>query len=1016
MPKEAAEEYELKKEAGGPIAEYEKVSKIEYIRAGEKALEGKDLRACAQAYIDTPTNRNSVAATQQQATGLAIATHLGMEYENIKEANNIKVNKKGQYTINGKELSKDSAVYKQLADLDLTIQQVMAKERSVVTSAAQAMAMQRWMTAQDPVQKANSIDKAIDMLNAEIKKKFGNDTDKLIKNLSVEERTRLAEASSEEYDEVLEEIMKRIGEAIPLTWKDRRRSWRYTMMLFNPTTIIRNWGGNVLQQGMHTGKNQIAYLLEKALADKYHLTEEQRHHTRADGTKARKNAQTEAIARAYYKDMGIKKLTQSKYLSKSGILNYKRSFNNGILQGMSDVVDWAMNNDKFGDEAFTSGRFVDELARQIDAEGYKVDKDGKTLVKNGKKLDSFDQEEALRRMSTRAYQQALESTYHDFNSFAQWLNTLEDSNKIAGIMVGGVVPFKSTPLNIMRRIGEYSPVGLANAVINNRSEVIKGNMSADTYIDNLAKGLTGTAIMGVGALLSSLGYLKASDKDPDELKAYKQDIGLTSEYALHFTDENGKNYWYTVDWAGPVASVMLSGAEAYEVISDIKKNADSGQDIFGDDALASALDITFGLLAPVFATTMLQNVEETFESYKYGGMTNTLEQMLLNYLGQYTPTIGAKINNVLDETKRSASGRTPIERFWRGQVKKIPTLDTIYNKVKGEHLLEPSINVKGEEEKNVGKTTFARAMYNFLSPGNYSEDTSTEADRELINLYAQTGDSNVLPESYSNFKLNDTQYKFTAKERTEMNKYIGQNYMKEWEAFQNSGTYKAAGNGADGRDYKTDITEKLKTHAINNAKEKYFNRIGMSVLSDRDKIVNRMKDYGADNWQAYTMLSTQSDKDSTGKTINNSKALKIRAQMENAGIYDKVIKDINAGKYEPSDFGLNKTVIGLDAASFAERYMYLDQIENDSDVEAFNSLFKKKKKSGKSSGKSSKSAKSEADAALKLYEKIMKGEISATKSAMNKVKTSLDKLDAESYDEIMNNHKRMMNELELYGM
>lgn len=1016
MPKEAAEEYELKKEAGGPIAEYEKVSKIEYIRAGEKALEGKDLRACAQAYIDTPTNRNSVAATQQQATGLAIATHLGMEYENIKEANNIKVNKKGQYTINGKELSKDSPVYKQLADLDLTIQQVMAKERSVITNAAQAMAMQRWMTAQDPVQKANSIDKAIDMLNAEIKKKFGNDTDKLIKNLSQEERTRLAEASNEEYDKVLEEIMKRVGEAIPLTWKDRRRSWRYTMMLFNPTTIIRNWGGNVLQQGMHAGKNQIAYLLEKALADKYHLTEEQRHHTRADGTKARKNAQTEAIARAYYKNMGIKKLTQSKYLSKSGILNYKRSFNNGILQGMSDVVDWAMNNDKFGDEAFTSGRFVDELARQIDSEGYKVDKDGKTLVKDGKKLDSFDQEEALRRMSTRAYQQALESTYHDFNSFAQWLNTLEDSNKIAGIMVGGVVPFKSTPLNIMRRIGEYSPVGLANAVINNRSEVIKGNMSADTYIDNLAKGLTGTAIMGVGALLSSLGYLKASDKDPDELKAYKQDIGLTSEYALHFTGENGKNYWYTVDWAGPVASVMLSGAEAYEVISDIKKNADSGQDIFGDDAVASALDITFGLLAPVFATTMLQNVEETFESYKYGGMTNTLEQMLLNYLGQYTPTMGAKINNVIDDTKRSASGRNPLERFWRGQVKKIPGLDSAYNMVKGEHLLEPSINVKGEEEKNVGNSVFARTMYNFLSPGNLSVDTSTEADRELLKLYEQTGDSNVIPESYSNFKLDDTKYKFTAKERTEMNKYIGQNYMKEWEAFQKSATYKQAGNDADGRDYKTSITEKVKTHVINNAKEKYFNRIGLSVLGKTDKIVNQMKDYGADNWQAYTMLSTESDKDSEGKTINNSKALKIRAQMENAGIYDKVIKDINSGKYEPSDFGLNKTVVGLDAASFAERYMYLDQIENADDLEAYNNLFKKKKTSGKSSGTSSKSAKAEADAALKLYEKILKGEISATKSAMNKIKTSLDNLDIDSYDQIMNKHKKKMNELELYGM
>ena len=1019
MPKTAAEEYELKKEAGGPISEYEKVSKIEYIRAGEKMLEGKsykDLRAYAEAYIDTPINRNNVAATQQQATGLAIASHLGMEYERIKKANHVTVNNKGQYTVKGKELSKDSALYKKLADLDLTMQRVMAKERSVVTNAAQVMAMQRWMTAQDPAQKANALDKAIDDLNEDIKKRYGEDTDKLIKNLSAEERKRIAEASGEEYDKVAEDIMKRIGEAIPLNWKDRRRSWRYTMMLFNPTTIIRNLGSNVLQQGMHTGKNQIAYLLEKALADKYKLTPEQRHYTRADGTKAKKTAQAEAIAKNFYDHMGIKKLTQSKYLARSGIMKYKRSFDNGALQWMSDTVDWAMNNDKFGDEAFTSGRFVSELARQIDAEDYTIDKDGKTLIKDGKKLDSIEQEDALQRMSVRAYQQALESTYHDFNSFAQWLNTLEDSNKIAGVMVGGVAPFKSTPLNIMRRIGEYSPVGLANAVINNKSEVIKGHMSADTYIDNLAKGLTGTAIMGVGALLASLGYLKASDKDPEEVKAYKQDIGLTSEYALHFTDSNNKNYWYTVDWAGPVASVALSGAEAFEVVSEMMKNVKNGQEVFGDDAVASALDVTFGLLAPVFATTMLQNVEETFESYKYGGMTNVLEQMLLNYLGQYTPTLGAKINNVIDDTKRSASGRNPLERFWRGQVKKIPGLDSAYNMVKGEHYLEPSINVKGEEEKNVGKNAFARAMYNFLSPGNISIDTSTEADRELLNLYAQTGDSNVIPESYSNFKLDDTKYKFTAKERTEMNKYIGQNYMKEWEAFQKSATYKQAGNDADGRDYKTSITEKVKTHVINNAKEKYFNRIGLSVLGKTDKIVNQMKDYGADNWQAYTMLSTESDKDSDGKTINNSKALKIRAQMENAGIYDKVLKGINSGKYEPSDFGLNKTVVGLDAASFAERYMYLDQIENADDLEAYNNLFKKKKTSGKSSGKSSKSAKSEANAALKLYEKILKGEISATKSAMNKIKTSLDKLDAESYDEIMNKHKKMMNELELYGM
>ena len=104
---------------------------------------------------------------------------------------------------------------------------------------------------------------------------------------------------------------------------------------------------------------------------------------------------------------------------------------------------------------------------------------------------------------------------------------------------------------------------------------------------------------------------------------------------------------------------------------------------------------------------------------------------------------------------------------------------------------EPYIDVWGNEEKNFTPASgesasdyAARAAYNFLSPGYYSESDGDEVSRYVEELYKSTGDKNVLPKNSSarGYTVSiqsldggdSTDHRLTPQEKTVYDKTYGQ--------------------------------------------------------------------------------------------------------------------------------------------------------------------------------------------------------------------------------------------------
>ena len=66
--------------------------------------------------------------------------------------------------------------------------------------------------------------------------------------------------------------------------------------------------------------------------------------------------------------------------------------------------------------------------------------------------------------------------------------------------------------------------------------------------------------------------------------------------------------------------------------------------------------------------------------------------------------------------------------------------------------------------------------------------------------------------------------------------------------------------------------------------------------------------------------NTESLKDANGKTVRNSKALQMRQQYEELGVYDDIFSYISENGLDPADYGLNKTVMGYSDSKFESQY------------------------------------------------------------------------------------------------
>jgi hypothetical protein len=567
-------------------------------------------------------------------------------------------------------------------------------------------------------------------------------------------------------------ITTSIADQIPSTFMEKANFWRYTSMLTNPTTHIRNIMGNAIQMGARKIKNGIGTAIERA------VIKDQSQRTKAVNVgkdlKAFAKGQYEtdqsaAMGSGKYSDAttaGIEREIQSKRKMFKGEDILSRS-----VQGIGDLNSRALD---YEDVIFNRAAYVDSFAQALQAKGV-------TAAEAHAGTRAADVEAA------RAYaiEEAQKATYRNTTALSEALSKMgryQGDNQVlraASFAADAFLPFRKTPANILTTGLDYSPIGLGRGIKEAMFDVKSGKCTAADAVDSIASGLTGTGILALGAYLAAEGFfgatlhVRAGDDDKEE--AFEKSMG-GQDYAIQIGDKS-----YTLDWAVPAAMPLFAGAA---IMESVRK---------GGGTFDALVDSLLGMQDVVLETSMLSSLNDliSYWSYADNKVGYLLDRAASSYAGQYIPTIGSKVASVFDDTVRKSyvekgTGQlsSDVNYFLQGAAKKVPG---------ARNQLQPSIDLWGNEVSNGSAPE--RVVQSFISPGFLKAQDNSPATQEIRRLAKATGDSTVYPAAAEkSYTVKGETRTLTGEEYTRYAKTMGQARKKLVEAAVKLPAYKSMSN------------------------------------------------------------------------------------------------------------------------------------------------------------------------------------------------------------------------------
>lgn len=550
-------------------------------------------------------------------------------------------------------------------------------------------------------------------------------------------REELVKAKGQEQvDKAMDKIYDSLAQQIPSKWSDKWNAWRYLAMLGNPRTHIRNIAGNALFAPVVGVKNAVGSVIESGVYNVQRIAGKQgiertktiRGTLPFTGGKARSFA-VDDFSKVQDVIKGGGKMNPSDIIrEKQAVFKFKP------LESLRKLNFNALEAE---DGAFLKQHYVRSMVQYLQANKINLD----SFNPDGKQKDAA----TLQKARDYAIKEAQKATYRDFSRVAQAIsNASRNAGSTASILIEGVLPFKKTPINVLKRGIEYSPAGLLQAMTIGTNQLRKGEISANEFIDRLSAGMTGTAISYLGMLLVKSGLLVGGPGDDKEAE-FRDSLGAQS-YAIKLGDTT-----YTIDWLAPASMPLFVGAE-------IQNLADTFDGIDGRVVYDSILN----LAEPMTKMSMLDGLNTSISSVRYGDdpLSDMATNAVISYIGQAVPTLFGQVARTLDDTARTTyiekNGGLPdsVQRALQKNRNKIPGLS------------QQSIayrDVFGRVEKD--ESMVSRALKNFISPGYFSEEKIGSMESELIRVYQNTNESSVLPSMPTKyFNVNGERKDLTAEE------------------------------------------------------------------------------------------------------------------------------------------------------------------------------------------------------------------------------------------------------------
>ena len=561
-------------------------------------------------------------------------------------------------------------------------------------------------------------------------------------------------------------ITTSIADQIPSTFMEKANFWRYTSMLTNPTTHIRNIMGNAIQMGARKIKDGIGTAIERAvIKDPSQRTKAVNvdKDLKAFAKGQYETDQNAAMGSGKYSDAtaaGIEREIQSKRKMFKGEDVLSRA-----VQGIGDLNSRALD---YEDVIFNRGAYVDSFAQALQAKGV-------TAAEAHAGTRATDVEAA------RAYaiEEAQKATYRNTTALSEALSKrgrYDESDNIVergiSFVTDALLPFRKTPANILTTGLDYSPVGLGKGIWEALFDVKSGKCTAADAVDSISSGLTGTGIFALGAYLAAEGLLHVRAGDDDKEEAFEKSMG-GQDYAIQIGDKS-----YTLDWALPAAMPLFAGAATMKSVQK------------GGGTFVSLVDAIKNIGSVIWETSMLSSLNDLVSYWSYADDPGAylISKAASSYAGQYIPTIGSKVASVFDDTVRKSyvekgSGQvaSDVNYFLQGAAKKVPG---------ARNQLQPMVDMWGNEVSNGSAPE--RVFQSFLSPGFLKAQDNSPATQEIRRLAKATGDSTVYPAAAEkSYTVKGETRTMTGEEYTRYAKAMGQTRKELVEAAVKLPAYKS---------------------------------------------------------------------------------------------------------------------------------------------------------------------------------------------------------------------------------
>lgn len=590
-------------------------------------------------------------------------------------------------------------------------------------------------------------------------------------------------------------ITTSIADQIPSTFMEKANFWRYTSMLTNPTTHIRNIMGNAIQMGARKIKDGIGTAIERA------VIKDQSQRTKAVNV----DKDLKVFAKGQYETDQSAAMGSGKYsdATAAGIereIQSKRKMFRGedvlsrAVQGIGDLNSRALD---YEDVIFNRAAYVDSFAQALQAKGV-------TAAEAHAGIRAADVEAA------RAYaiEEAQRATYRNTTALSEALSKRGRYDASDNIVERGIsfvtdalLPFRKTPANILTTGLDYSPVGLGKGIKEAMFDVKSGKCTAADAVDSLASGLTGTGIFALGAYLAAEGLLHIRAGDDDKEEASEKSMG-GQDYAIQIGDKS-----YTLDWALPAAMPLFAGAATMKSVQK------------GGGTFVSLVDAIKNIGSVIWETSMLSSLNDLVSYWSYADDPGAylISKAASSYAGQYIPTIGGKVASVFDDTVRKSyvekgSGQvaSDVNYFLQGAAKKVPG---------ARNQLQPMVDMWGNEVSNGSAPE--RVFQSFFSPGFLKAQDNSPATQEIRRLAKATGDSTVYPvAAEKSYTVKGETRTLTGEEYTRYAKAMGQTRKKLVEAAVKLPAYKSMSN-AEKADYIQNVYKYAREMARQQVDPKY---------------------------------------------------------------------------------------------------------------------------------------------------------------------------------------------------